>query len=99
MSARPRISVLRLRQLSSTGRSYDGLDGRHKATRLRVRPQPAAGVRELAARPVGLAELPPVAGRREVVKAMEQLVGAEPEALGECAGGREELLPLQVPLG
>ena len=92
MSVRLRISVLRLRQLS-TGRFYDPLDQRHS---LWERCQPPPRVRELSARPLELAGLRTIAGGGEVMQAVQKLVVAEPEALGERSGGRDELAPLEV---
>ncbi len=100
MSVRLRISVLRLFQLSfGIRRFYDGLDDGHERCGVRIRRQPPPGTLELASGPVELAGLRAVAGSREVVQAAQELVVAEPEALGERPGGGHELVPLQVPFG
>jgi len=54
---------------------------------------------QLAAGALEVAELRAVAGRGEVVKAVEELVVAEPEALLEGSRGGDELTPLEVLLG
>src|SRR2546425_12957326 len=92
MSVRLRISVLRLRQLS-TGRFYDPLDQRHS---LWERRQPPPRVRKLPARPLELAGLGAITGGGEVMQAVQELVVAEAEALGERAGRRDELVPFEV---
>src|SRR5438093_11713631 len=94
MSERPRISVLRLRQLS-TARFYDGLDER-RGVRIRRQPPPRMG--ELAPRSLRLARLEPVARGGEVVEAVQEIVLAEPEAFRQRAGGGEELAALEVSL-
>ena len=92
MSVRLRISVLRLRQLS-TGRFYDPLEQRPS---LWERRQPPPRVRKLPSRPLELAGLGAIAGGGEVMQAVQELVLTEPEALGERAGGRDELAPFEV---
>ena len=101
MSVRLRISVLRLFQLSSFGirRFYDGLDDGHQRCGVRIRCKPPPGPLELASRSVELTDLCPIPGSRKVVQAVQELVVAEPEALGERPGGGHELAPLQVPFG
>jgi len=54
---------------------------------------------ELAAGALEVAELRAVAGRCEVVQAVEELVVADPEALLERTRGGDELTPLEVLLG
>ena len=100
MSVRLRISVLRLFQLSfGIRRFYDGLDDGHQGCGVRIQRQPPPGPLELASRPVELTSLRPVSGSRKVVQAVQQLVVADPEALGERPGGGHELGPLQVAFG
>ncbi len=100
MSVRLRISVLRLFQLSfGICRFYDRLDDGHQRCDVRILRQPPAGTLELASRPVELAGLRAIAGSRKMVQAVQELVLAEPEAVGERPGGGRELEPLQVPFG
>ena len=100
MSVRLRISVLRLLQLSfGIRRFYDGLDDLQQRCGVRIRRQSPAGALELASRSVELAGLRPITGSRKMVQAVQELVVAEPETLGERPGGGHELAPLQVPLG
>ena len=100
MSERPRISVLRFRQLS-TGRFYVPGDEVDQRRRLRERREPGACPLELSARADRLPGLRPVPRGPEVVKPTDELLllAAEPEDVGEPARRDEVLATLERPLG
>src|SRR5262245_44057160 len=85
MSERLRISVLRLRQLS-TRRLYDRVEERRNLDLARLGEEwrePAARVRELPMRPLRLAVLEAPPGGGEMPEAGDELVLAEPRRLVE----------------
>src|SRR5687768_5313770 len=85
MSERPRISVLRLRQLS-TGRLYDRVEESRNLDLAGLgeeRREPAARVRELPPRPLRLAVLDAPARGGQMPQARYELVLAEPVRLVE----------------
>src|SRR3954453_17004959 len=100
MSVRPRISVLRLRQLS-IGRLYDRVEEVRNLDLPRLRQErreapPRGG--ELAAGALGLTVLPPPAGRGEVAQSRHELIVAEPRRLVERRRRLTVLGPQEVSL-
>ena len=101
MSVRPRISVLRLRQLSIR-RLYGRRQQRRNldlAVLGQERREPPPRVRELAPRALGLAVPEPPAGRGEVAQAGHELVLAESGSLVQSSRRLPVLAAEEVALG
>ncbi len=100
MSARPRMSVLRFRQLS-TGRFYVPRDEVHERRDVGIRGEPAARLLELTARTVRLPGLRPVPRGAEVMETADELlpVAGDAEDVGEPARDDEVLTALEGALG
>ncbi len=100
MSARPRISVLRFRQLS-TGRFYVPRDQVDQRLGVRKGLEPATRPVELPASPIRLARLRPVSRRGQMVESADELlvVTAETEDVREATGRDEVLATLERALG
>jgi len=100
MSERPRISVLRFRQLS-TGRFYVPGHEVHEWSDLGKRRQSAACLVELTARALLVPDLGAIPGGAEVVEPANELllVAREAEDVGEPARDDEVLAALERALG
>lgn len=98
MSVRPRISVLRLRQLSIR-RLYDRVEKERKLDlpgRGQKRREATAGARELPPGALGLSVADPPSGRREVTEPRHELALAEARRPLERPGGLAVLPAQQV---
>ena len=100
MSERPRISVLRFRQLS-TGRFYVPRDEGEQRLDVRKGLEPATRPVELPTSPIRLARLRPVPSRGQMVEPADELlvVPAEAEDVREATGRDEVLAALESALG